>query len=1121
MIGIVLDTTGSMGPSVEASQKAIASLSSILRLIGYEILVIAFGDFHHRTDTLEKVVGVYTADEFQRYKFHQFPHGGGGDTPEALASAFRMIFKLLEEGLIPIWTFFALVTDAYPHMSIGGDNAQQAKFEELALKRVGAPWLWPDVVEKFAGCGAILSTICRQSPGLEQCYRFVSESSGGTFVQIPRLDQPSVTTEILKIIDTRLEADVSLADSPGIDPEEFIKTFQEFALNNPTTLGQLLFLSKEYYKHVRSSRAYTDLHGQFFQKLLQLGGVDPQVIDLFKSAQVSCQVLEDLLLDFPKEEQPCVKYIGKVCSFATIKDALVTGAMTKEVMQLLRDCFSSFVICPSSDPLAVPLTLIQDDLCWLASIISMNQGLEDSHELPEYTRGILPMMVASIFQHCQVEEIRKVARDILEKDNFLPWLRPGSSTCVNDTWWNRIKLQYLMKGISRSGLDTEKTRQMTTVLGRLATCVEVVSLKDQTIPVLSVRTELGNLSRSDAVLKTDSVILLYDAALELWMAATLAFKCTHPETMTIIEKMRRHNNFFQKPESHYEKISQLSEKMGGLVLSIYSINCDVTDNVLYDQADGRRAGYQDSYSKKPYVTQEFLDLNPVPSDLDGLEKFLLERVGQNGERIFSAANLVKGNMILEGGPQMTHCGKKDCGRCYFRQDSSSLDRTENTRCGICRKGVIELPMYEITCSSCSRSFVSGIEFQGELDKEACPFCQIPVINKCVYNVSVFNLFSRNLELFSEYFGIPLKLFEKIVERKSMAKVFRIDPATPETACPLLPEIFDDHDWRSKKNVLDGSVIIYQGDTLILDSIDKVKELLGSWFRIECSICYDTCEFRWTKKFCSNDGCADRFCQACIKAQTSQVSPGQVINLGHLQCPMCRRKIKRGHFSDTVPALKKLFDGQKDQTLYDKMVETPRLKVYLCSNVDNDEDPCASLDQFPFEIDDRLLGCGEAMQEQLEEEEDGVAGAAQRHICSACLSREVERLAPREPQTQFEGIGELTETGHYRAIDEATGRTIHTRPCPKCNRIIELESGCFHITCRYYNTRGEPPCDAHFCWCCGKLFENRLSEWQEHPCYAHLRTECPYTDRMEEHNNPGYVFYGIPGHHEDEDEDEDD
>lgn len=42
---------------------------------------------------------------------------------------------------------------------------------------------------------------------------------------------------------------------------------------------------------------------------------------------------------------------------------------------------------------------------------------------------------------------------------------------------------------------------------------------------------------------------------------------------------------------------------------------------------------------------------------------------------------------------------------------------------------------------------------------------------------------------------------------------------------------------------------------------------------------------------------------------------------------------------------------------------------------------------------------------------------------------------------------------------------YTKPCPKCNRPIEKNLGCMHMTCR-------PPCKFDFCWLC-------LGPWKEH------------------------------------------
>lgn len=60
---------------------------------------------------------------------------------------------------------------------------------------------------------------------------------------------------------------------------------------------------------------------------------------------------------------------------------------------------------------------------------------------------------------------------------------------------------------------------------------------------------------------------------------------------------------------------------------------------------------------------------------------------------------------------------------------------------------------------------------------------------------------------------------------------------------------------------------------------------------------------------------------------------------------------------------------------------------------------------------------------------------------------------------------------------------YTKPCPKCNRPIEKNQGCMHMTCR-------PPCRYEFCWLC-------LGSWAKHNERTGGNYACNGFDRKKE------------------------
>ncbi|CAN0872837.1 Probable E3 ubiquitin-protein ligase ARI7 [Linum grandiflorum] len=69
-------------------------------------------------------------------------------------------------------------------------------------------------------------------------------------------------------------------------------------------------------------------------------------------------------------------------------------------------------------------------------------------------------------------------------------------------------------------------------------------------------------------------------------------------------------------------------------------------------------------------------------------------------------------------------------------------------------------------------------------------------------------------------------------------------------------------------------------------------------------------------------------------------------------------------------------------------------------------------------------------------------------------------------------------------DNETWKKANTKPCPKCNRAIEKNAGCMHMTCA-------SPCRHQFCWVC-------LSPWLNHgSCNGYNEKNDVYTSIRKE------------------------
>lgn len=1121
---IMVDCTKSMGDAVKAVFHSINILQKILNLIGFKLYVITFGDYQNKTDDIQNVISILNHSDILKYLHRDYPLMFGIDFPEASISAIYTFMKQFKMSP-PRGTPFIMITDAPPHQEFDQFTGPQApqlivasQGEKHAMLKVGFPYKFSEVVQRVKDAMVKPYFICKRGEGTNAYEQFGHD----TVKYLPLLETNPVLIELLMIINKIItDCPAHLVINP--DVEVFIREFQAFSLANPETLQHLTFLSGKYYKAIRSSRKFTDLHSRFMVSLIATRRVPQAIIDLFKNAQVEGISLEDILLEFPKEGQLCINYAGSSFTFANLKDFL-TGNITIASLHQLELMAKGFkIISPENPGFSISLSAINSNKCFLAGLACMKEGV-----LPEFENGILVMFSAAIIQWCQIPQIVEIFTNIMCSENSLTFLNPGSDRCVPDIYYHRMKLQFIMTAISKINRQNLSQQQLVKInnniqiIERLVQMIQVLNLRDKYIPLLNVKTELKHLSRKQAVLKTNHINMCYDVLLEKWMVSTVIFFQSHRQVIEIIQKMREHNGFFRKTEEHFANIMRLSEMFGGLFLSIYSINCHIKNDLSFEVHDGRYAGYQDAYAKNDFVSSRFLEANHIGDTFDEIKCFYESRVGIKGENILTVNNLVHNHDIFEDGPQMVYCGKTTCTICYFRQDSSKMGQEGgNTRCGCCRKGVLELPTHQINCQQCKRGFSSGIEQPQGITADVCTYCNIPDIALIERNVSVYRILSENIEYFSKYFGIPAIILQKLLLTMSMAKVFRTQSDNPETACPLTPEMFQEHDWKEIKIV--KPILLLNGNTILQNSVEILLELLDNNFIIECAVCYETKKLKDTKQICQNQQCVSRYCIDCIHSLV-KFNAGQQITQGNLQCPCCCSTIKKGYFGESnVKQVKELFTAnpERGKTIFE-LIKQKTIKVHLCSNFGNSDPLNLCPAKFPFEIDDRVQGCGAAFEEQEVPEGMQAAAAPQEHLCfeCVCILDERQRLAavPKDPIVAA-GLEGPTISGHYSTTPDASGKKIYFRPCPGCNEMTENHAGCFHMTC------GKQTCRTHYCWCCGEAFPP-VNGFEQHPCYTHLRT-CHMVPYMREHNNPGYFWYstiyenGFDGEPNDDSEEDDD
>jgi hypothetical protein len=1049
---VVVDTTGSMASSLDAVKQAVNALRQLIELIGWRIVVICYGDYDHQRQTPERVVSIITGHEFNQYELSS--NGGGGDPQEAVATAMYMLKKYVKENdltneMFGISPSVLLITDELPHTYSFSKGSFEAESEKKALTERGFPYVWKDVVEQ-------VKNLCDWGV-------LTSHSNGQTTygmltmnVCVKSLTLKNVLEWLLITFNGILEAQETQAQC-AINEEKFMIVFRGFAIQFPTMLIHLTFLSKKYYTFAMRSKTQREDHSRFCVNLKQAfekhGITDGKaILDLFNQAQADIIELEHLWKMFPSDV--AIRYNGGLKRFTLLKE-LFAGNITPEVLHQLKAIITgNFQIVNGENinkKTDLPLAVLSapNGLTLLLSLMTLENG-----NMKEFLAGVLPILVSSIIRWAsEIEPLMTIIVAYVHSDEFLQWLKPDATSKPHETIWNRMKLHFMMTSISKVAVMTNPImRSRVNALERLASMVEIIGFLNQSFnPKCFLKIE--NLTKKDAIGRVNQMILLFDFLVEKWMPVSLFFHQTHEQVRVIVENMRRFNSHYEKTDSHFDMILNLSQQLGGLFLSIYSINCHVGDDSSVDESSGRRYGYRDVYTRQSFVNKE----PPSYQTIDEMKTAYLSVIGSAGEKAFTPLNLVPYSQIHSSGSQLVCCGKKTCNNTYGRLDSSSLSSSD-CRCAICRPPINQFDTYVNRCVGCSRDIISGIPTPDGISRDVCSFCLIPSSTEII-QTKVLNLCRANLETLASHFGIPVEIFEKMIRLESIAKIFREDPSNPDTATPLPKIIFEQHGWN-KTLITSKSVLLLNGLTVCEESVAHLIEMFASNFMIECAICCETVQYNTASQLCQNKACMYRFCQSCVNSQLSLITAGTQITPSCVCCPMCRSPIKSSFFKRTIPQVCALFNTQNRITPVQRILNGD-ISVFMCSNFGNG---CVA--EFSFSVENNLA-CG------VEQDADAT------HQCSDCLRRQalaIEQSQSTEPQ------GVLTETGHY--VLEVDGVRTYTRVCPNdaCQRQIQHGGGCFHMTCT---------CQTHFCWCCGFVFNDDPFEMYE-SISTHLST-CENVD----------------------------
>lgn len=918
-----------------------------------------------------------------------------------------------------------------------------------------------------------------------------------------------------------------------IEPScDYFNVFCAWLKENPTMINYLMFFSKVYFKSMRLDQTFTAEHSKMVT-LLSQNDVAPEIIARFKKAQFNYINWLDLYLEASKrEETQFLVFDPEILSakieeertrqrmmgnhqmpFMTLDELLeqfkgkcaeknkcMKDLMTQLPKWCKRGLHLLFSCLRVDNKRGLPLSDFAKNPTFLASFIDA----DSEGDAPEYSKGILPVMLSMLLKKCKDLIILEIASDWVKKPSFLSSLSPEATSEMPEFLCNGFVCNYIAYAISKT--NPEKCK----ILNRIAKLAKIVTMvKNSKLPDFQIEVDLKGMHYKGLMNYLEKMPMCLDVLLGKHYPTNLFKFCPHDEVVKIVARIFKDPFYNTIPRKRFELVLAMSETHGGLCLSTYSIN-----------------GYRDDYATvkqllKPAFLRE-LDIPSIFTSLETLNQYYTEQIGAKGENAWNCKmNYFKMQHLTDQGAQFRCCNY--CGKFYCRADSSHgdhntaecfecramrvcpnkdthladdqkpkhtftlqqlpfLKRGEPIKCDVCGcKHNFPRPLEPVTCKVCSSQIQSGLP--GVVSSEVCIFCSVKP-RKDIQNGNFQNLILENIDFFSTLWGIHPDILKGVITELSVSKGIKIKPTDPEegeagggskepTFSHLHDLLFNDPAWAK---TLEGDKltkhwtqpVTYAG--CVIHNTDEIMEIVDAGFEYECGICYDTFNKHNISSFCGK--CPNKFCWDCIKGHLAanditDEHKHEPIGKGHLGCPICSSPFRRGIKHKTehlIPngTLRNLLLGNKELS-----------KALIDGSDGNDYFKCSSQNCLsPIPICTRPHACGAA----------GAAVGAQREMkfCAPCELREQTRLRLLATRLgKIDGV-EVVIVASPDEIDTSKTAPIYVcgdmmiRVCSRCNTGVTKSEACNHMTCR---------CGNHFCLFCG--FTGTAPE-----IYDHLHTAHP-------------------------------
>lgn len=1072
-ICIILDSTGSMGESLNACKNAINSIMKCFKLItNIELTIIIYGDYERRRiETIKKVVTVLQGNietismNLDMYKLCQ--NGMGGDSDEASTTAFNVANDILPNG-----SHIIHISDAFPHIL---NNSPEANMENIALRKEGKITKYRDIGDKLISRGFTIHSITSVS-NIDNHFR----ATYGRFNDTGCLSNTNLTTWEVKRslflilnniiggetqdgfqypdffkLPTAAQCNSYFEIEIGRRRGEYYKNFRTFIEQNAEMLELVGFLSKEYFNYMRTNKLSAE-HSALCDTI-KSQGINKAVIDWFKEQGAEKLLLTEINMEFfgkyAISKAKFLEYIILIDMFKTVK---YSG---RESIKELRTIIESLILFEvNSDTFDGEKHIMLDALIATPSMIGSFICYEKDNVMREI--GLNPILVSAILQWCKIDEIKNIFIEYIKRLTFMNW----SNNCDNEapaTIFAWQTLEFIVQGLKPYETNCNKY-----VMDHISNTIKVSEmLKFSSIPRMMTSILVENMKRKDLVKNVDGVYMAWDVIssnyfpINLFLHINLQYFNDNikPRMQDYFKKYIKTtqdfntNPFFKRfgtienMKKYYKEIlPQLFEEYGSLFVSIYSIHLmdNIPDGVgLPYMIESRIDRYTyENQIKEPTTTHPSQD-DMININFEDICRYYNSHIGHQGEFLINRINIVSNENIKENGTKWKSCTRKNktregfCGTVYMVLDTSA---NAEGQCAGCR---INADLHHIPCECCKNTIAMACPLQ-PFTRENCVFCNMPTGTKDYQNVRFSDIVSQNIEAFSKYLGIPSDIISRLISNQNKAsRALRIDNGNGNLC--LIDNIFSPELWKKSQEY---QTILYNGNTLDQESSKYILELIENAFKIFCPLCCDETNIKATH---SCHKCNFQYCFNCCNTMYGNENWfNKSQDCSNYSCPACKTPIQKGfakkeiEFNGTRKEIYNSLDSAIRSGILSTLMETPGNTLHTCGNP-SCESTCRS-----FIREKRACG-GE-----IEEEEDSTA--PDYIECHTCKSKRKDiELSEERRLRQLSIIEEnMLPTGHYINEDGMV-----YRECPWCGILgIRTDNACWNMTCT--------GCNQHYNWATG-------------------------------------------------------